>query len=249
MKPCVLVPIYDHGDTIGDVVASLAPFGLHCFVIDDGSGPATRRVLDALEKEHPFAEVFHRKENGGRGAALKTGYRLAARAGYSHAVQLDADGQHRAADLPAFLREIERHPDALVLGSPIFDGSAPRSRVYGRQLSRAMVWAATLSFDCDDPLCGYRAVPLAATVRLLDGVAMGDAMDFDPELVIRLHRRGVPVRNVPTPVVYAPGGISHFRMLHDNARMTWLYTRALLGLPLWLPRTLARRVGRRPVRS
>jgi len=243
VKPCLLIPIYDHKDGIGRVVRSLEPYGLHCFVIDDGSHVETRAVLDALEARHPWVEVFHRERNGGRGAALKTGYRLAARAGYSHAIQLDADGQHDAGDVKRFLEEIARDPRALVLGSPIFDESAPKSRLYGRQLSRAMVWISTLSFDVVDPLCGFRGVPLPEVVALLDSVGTGDAMEFDPELVIRWHWRGLPIRNLPTRVIYNPGGLSHFHMLGDNARMTWVYTRSLAGMCLRLPWLLPRRAA------
>lgn len=243
MKPCLLIPIYDHKDGIGRVLASLEACGLHCFVIDDGSHAETRAVLDALEARHPWVEVFHRERNGGRGAALKTGYRLALRAGYTHAIQLDADGQHDAADVKRFLAEIERDPEALVLGTPIFDDSVPKSRLYGRQLSRAMVWLTTLSFDISDPLCGFRGIPLAATVAAIDAVPTGDAMEFDPELVIRLHWRGLAIRSVPTRVVYEPGGLSHFHMLGDNARMTWVYTRSLAGMLIRLPVLLGRRVA------
>jgi glycosyltransferase involved in cell wall biosynthesis len=242
LKPCLLIPIYDHKDGIGPVVSSLEPCGLHCFVIDDGSNAATRAVLDAIEARYPWVEVAHRERNGGRGAALKTGYRLAARAGYSHAIQLDADGQHDAGDVKRFLEEIARDPEALVLGAPIFDESAPRSRLYGRQLSRAMVWLSTLSFDVTDPLCGFRGIPLAATLALIDSAPTGDAMEFDPELVIRLHWRGLRIRNLPTRVVYRPGGLSHFHMLGDNARMTWVYTRSLFGMLIRLPWLLARRL-------
>jgi len=243
LKPCLLIPIYDHKDGIGPVVSSLEPCGLHCFVVDDGSDAATRAVLDAIEARYPWLEVAHRERNGGRGAALKTGYRLAARAGFSHAVQLDADGQHDAADVKRFLEEIARDPRAMVLGAPIFDASAPRSRLYGRQLSRAMVWLSTLSFEITDPLCGFRGIPLAETVALIDSVATGDAMEFDPELVIRWHWRGLPIRNLPTRVVYQPGGLSHFDMIGDNARMTWLYTRSLAGMLVRLPWLLRRRLA------
>jgi glycosyltransferase involved in cell wall biosynthesis len=242
LKPCLLIPIYNHKEGIVRVAASLAACGLHGFVIDDGSDAETRAVLASLEARHPWLEVFHRERNGGRGAALKTGYRLAAQRGYTHAIQLDADGQHDASDVKRFLSEIERHPEALVLGTPIFDDSVPKSRLYGRQLSRGMVWLTTLSFDVSDPLCGFRGIPLAATVALIDAVATGDRMDFDPELVIRLHWRGIAVRTLPTRVVYERGGLSHFRMLDDNARITWLYTRALAGMAVRLPLLLGRRL-------
>jgi len=240
VKPCLLIPIFDHKDEIGGVVDSLAPHGLPCLIVDDGSDDETREVLDALERRVPQVSVHHRSRNGGRGAALSTGYRLAAQRGFSHAIQLDADGQHDAADVPRFLEEIAKAPDALVLGAPVFDDSVPRGRLYGRQLSRAMVWLTTLSLDVVDPLCGFRAVPLEAAVALLDDVGMGAHMEFDPELVIRLHWRGVPVRNVPTRVVYNEGGLSHFDMLWDNVRLSRVYARSVLGALVRLP-ALARR--------
>jgi len=228
VKVTFLIPIYQHKDEIGGVVAALEPYGLPCRIVDDGSDAATRAVLAELASRHAWVRVHRRERNGGRGAALKTGYRLAHADGFTHALQLDADGQHDAADVPAFLREIEADPTALVLGAPRFDASAPKSRLYGRQLSRAMVWLATRSWDVTDPLCGFRGVPLASTIELLDREATGDHMEFDPQFVIAMHRAGVPVRNVPTRVVYTEGGLSHFDMLRDNARMTRVYATALL---------------------
>jgi glycosyltransferase involved in cell wall biosynthesis len=247
VKPCLLIPNYDHGEPLAAVLESLARWNTSCFVVDDGSHAPSRRALEALEAAHPWVEVHARKENGGRGAALKTGYRLAFSRGFSHAIQLDADGQHDAADVGRFLAEIERDPEALILGTPVFDASVPRARLYGRQLSRLMVWLSTLSLDVKDPLCGFRGIPLAATVDLLARVPTGDHMEFDPQLAILLHGRGVPVRNVPTRVVYQPGGLSHFEMLGDNARMTALYARSLAETLLRAPGRLRRglRSGRR----
>jgi len=228
LKACLLIPNYDHGDEIVAVAKSLDRHGLECIVVDDGSGERTRGILDRLSREYPWLSVHTRERNGGRGAALRTGYRVAGRRGFSHTIQLDADGQHDSNDIPRFLEEIAIDPDALVLGAPIFDASAPRSRLYGRQLSRLMVWIATRSFDIVDPLCGFRAIPLKAALELMDAVELGDHMEFDPELLIHLHRRGVPVRSVPTRVIYATAGLSHFDPVRDNVRMTRLYTRSLL---------------------
>jgi glycosyltransferase involved in cell wall biosynthesis len=241
VKACLLIPDYDHKDEIGAVVDSLAFAGLPCLIVDDGSHAETRAVLDELARTRSFVDVHHRASNGGRGAALKTGYRLAFERGFTHALQLDADGQHDSADVPRFLAAMQREPEALVLGAPLFDETAPRSRLYGRQLSRWMVWLATLSFDVTDPLCGFRGIPLAATVPLLDSIPTGDHMEFDPQLVIQLHWAGVPVRNVPTRVVYRRGGLSHFDAVRDNARLTAVYARSLAGMLARLPRTLAGR--------
>ena len=238
MNPCLLIPIYDHGETIPRVVASLQPFALPLFIVDDGSHAPTRQTLDEIAREHAWVTVQHRERNGGRGAALKTGYRLAHERGFSHAIQLDADGQHSAPDVPRILDALRAHPHALALGAPIFDDSIPKARLYGRQLSRAMVWLTTLSFVVEDPLCGFRGIPLAETVGLLAQTRTGDHMEFDPELCVRLVWRGTRVLNVPTRVTYNPQGLSHFDNLRDNLRLTALYTRLLLGTVPRIPRLL-----------
>jgi len=240
LRVCLLIPNFDHGEQIIPVVKSLESHGLECLVVDDGSGERTRGFLDRLSREHAWLSVHTRERNGGRGAALMTGYRVARDRGFSHVIQLDADGQHNSDDIPRFLEEISRDPDALILGAPIFDASAPRSRLYGRQLSRLMVWIATLSFDIVDPLCGFRAIPLKAALELMDAVELGDHMEFDPELLIHLHRRGVPIRSVPTRVVYAAGGLSHFDPLRDNVRMTRLYARSFFQMFGLVPERLRR---------
>jgi len=232
VKATLLIPIYEHKDEIGAVVDSLAPAGLPCLIVNDGSGEETRAVLERLAAERPWVRLHHREQNGGRGAALKTGYRVAFELGYSHALQLDADGQHDANDVPAFIAAMADDPRALVLGAPRFDDSAPKSRLYGRQLSRLMVWLATRSVAVEDPLCGFRGIPLGPTVALLAATPTGDHMEFDPQLIIQLCWAGVPVRNVPTRVVYRSGGLSHFDALWDNVRLSGMYTRALGGM-LW----------------
>jgi glycosyltransferase involved in cell wall biosynthesis len=238
LKPCLAIPIYDHGRTIGAVLDSLAPLGLVCLVVDDGSGEETRRELVRLEARHAWVEVHRHPRNRGRGAALRTAFRAAASKGMSHVVHLDADGQHDAADVPRFLDAARARPDALVLGAPRFDGSAPWIRLHGRKLSQAIVWLETLSTAVEDPLCGFRCVPVAPLLGLCERTRMGDRMDFDPELVVRLVRAGVPVVNVPVRVRYPPGGISHFRMIEDNLRIARAYLRLAIDGP-WRARPAA----------
>jgi glycosyltransferase involved in cell wall biosynthesis len=240
-KTCLLIPNYNHGREIVAVVDSLAEHGLPCLVVDDGSAESTRDALESLTRRHSFLDVHYRERNGGRGAALKSGYRLAAARGYTHAIQLDADGQHCAADVPQFVEAITRNPGALVLGAPVFDESAPKARLYGRQLSRVTVWVATLSFAVEDPLCGFRGIPLRPTLDVLDTERTGNRMEFDPEIVIQLVLRGTPVVNLPTQVVYNEGGLSHFDMLGDNARLIGVYLKALYAMPM---RLLTRRRSR-----
>jgi hypothetical protein len=156
---------------------------------------------------------------------------------------LDADGQHRPADVPLLLAAAQARPDALVLGVPNFEGAMPLSRRYGRLLSSFWVWVETLSVAIRDPLCGFRCLPLLPTVALLARSPLGDRMDFDPEIIVRLHWAGVPTVNVPVRVRYFADGISHFRPLRDNALISWAHTRLVFGMLWRLPWLLARPRG------
>lgn len=238
MKPCLLIPIYEHPATIESVVDALAYLEIPALVIDDGSGPETVRALERCEKRHSWLRVVRHARNRGRGAALQTGYREALRAGFTHALQLDADAQHDASDAPRFLAAATLRPDALVLGEPRFGPEAPRARRWGRSISKFWVWVETGSFAIADPLCGYRCMPLAETVGVLDRTACGNHMDFDPEIAVRLHWAGVPIVNVPTRVRYFADGISHFDLLRDNWRISWAHTRLVIGMLVRLPRRL-----------
>jgi hypothetical protein len=143
---------------------------------------------------------------------------------------VDADGQHAIADMPRFLAAAEAHPDALVLGSPEFDESAPRARLIGRKITRFWTHVETLGPLIDDPMCGFRVYPIA---KALTAEARGNAMDFDPEIAVRIAWGGTPVLNLLTRVRYigaGEGGVSHFRLVRDNALISWMHTRLVLSL-------------------
>jgi glycosyltransferase involved in cell wall biosynthesis len=225
----VVIPCYDHGSTVARVVEALVPTGLPCLLVDDGSGPATREALEALAKRLPFVELLRFDENRGKGAALKAGFRAGAARDWTGAIQLDADGQHDPADVPRFVAAMQRAPGALVLGVPVFDASVPKVRLYARQLSRGLVWAACRSRVIPDPLCGFRGMPLAATLDVIDRAPTGDHMEFEPEIAVRLVWAGVRVIALPTRVVYLPDGLSHFSFSRDYPRLASLYLRLLAG--------------------
>jgi glycosyltransferase involved in cell wall biosynthesis len=241
VKPWLVIPCYDHGEALEGVVASLAGYGLPALVVDDGSGAKTREILAKLAAANPWITVHRHAVNRGKGAAVISGCRLAAEAGATHALQLDADGQHDAGDVPRFLDAMAKNPDALVLGVPVFDASVPRSRLYGRQISRALIWLFTLSFDVRDPLCGFRGIPLAPALRLFDRQLLGERMDFDPELIVRLYWEGTPIVSLATAVRYPEGGLSHFDVVWDDLRLAWLYVRLAGGTALRAPQLLGRR--------
>jgi glycosyltransferase involved in cell wall biosynthesis len=233
--------VYEHGAELGGVLAALAGYDLPCLVIDDGSSEATQRELDRLARLHRFVRVHRRAHNGGKGAALSDGYALAAGAGFTHVVQLDADGQHDAADVPRFLEAMRKDPGALVLGVPVFDATAPRSRLVARQASRLWVWIGTLSTEIRDPLCGMRGVPLGPILRVLAKHRLGLRMEFEPDLAARCVWEGLPIVSLTTRVVYPPGGLSHFRVGPDFARLSLTYARLFFGMIPRAPRLLRRK--------
>ncbi len=239
--PCALIPIYNHKDTITRTVQALRAHGLPVFIIDDGSDAATGAVLDALIHTHDDVKLLRLPHNQGKGRALTTGLLAAHATGYTHALQIDADGQHDTADAPRFVAEARAHPLAMICGRAVYDDSVPKARLYGRYLTHVCVWMETLSLAIDDSMCGYRLYPLAATCAEIDRAPMPARMDFDTEIAVRLFWRGVPVRNLPTRVVYPVDGLSHFHMLHDNVRITAMHTRLLLGMLVRAPRLLWRR--------
>jgi glycosyltransferase involved in cell wall biosynthesis len=241
INPCLLIPIYNHKDTIAEVLAQIAPCGLPCIIINDGSDAPTRMVLAQEAKKYPWVHVIHQARNGGKGAALLSGFLYADAKGYSHALQMDADGQHNTQDIDRFLAEATANPMALILGKRVFGADAPRSRYFGHKLSQWCAWAETLSVAIGDPLCGFRVYPLAATVALAKRRRLGCRMDFDPDIAVRLYWDGVPVRNVDTRVSYPAGGLSHFHLLKDNLRISWLHTRLLLGMVVRIPQLRQRR--------
>jgi glycosyltransferase involved in cell wall biosynthesis len=241
MNPCLLIPIYNHKETIATVLAELAPHGLPCIIIDDGSDAMSRQVIDQEAARYSWVHVLHHERNGGKGRALITGFLYAHAEGYSHVIQIDADGQHNTPDIDRFLAEAAAHPSALILGKPLFGPDVPRSRYYGRKISQWWAWVETLSYAIGDPLCGFRLYPLAATVALIKRIRLGSRMDFEPDIAVRLYWAGVEVRNVETKVFYPAGGLSHFRLFRDNVRLSWLHTRLLTGMLVRIPQLLRRR--------
>jgi glycosyltransferase involved in cell wall biosynthesis len=241
-SPCAIIPVYDHEHAVGRVLAAVSAADLPCLLVDDGSGPACARELDRLAAITPRTIVLRQPKNRGKGAAVIAGFHRAAELGYSHALQIDADGQHALGDIRGFVAEARANPDSLICGRPVFDASMPSVRRYGRYLTHAMVWLNTLSFDIPDSLCGFRLYPLRPVLELLEHEHVGPRMEFDTEIIVRLHWRGLPLRWLDTPVTYPLDGVSHFRLFRDNVRMVALQTRLTLGMLRRLPLILWRRL-------
>ena len=240
--PLVVIPVFDHEHAIATMVAGVVATGMPCLLVDDGSGEACARELDRLAALHaPQVRLLRLPVNQGKGGAVLAGFRDAAARGHTHALQIDADGQHDPADIPRFLAEARAHPADVICGVPLYDDSVPKGRLYGRYLTHVWVWINTLSFAIRDSMCGFRVYPLPPVLRLMDEETLGRRMDFDSEVLVRLFWRGLAVRNLPTRVTYPLDGVSHFDLWRDNVRITRMHTRLFFGMLRRLPRLLARR--------
>lgn len=227
-RTCAVIPTYNNPLTIAAVVTEVRRHLDDVLIVDDGGHADSRRVLDEIATAGA-ARVIRREQNGGKGAAVKTGLRAAHELGFSHALQIDADGQHDTADIPKFLAHAAERPQAAVLGHPVYDETMPRGRRAAHALTNFMVFLQTGGRAIVDPQCGFRVYPIGPALNV---AAAADRMAFDIEIAVRLVWAGVPIVNVPTGVRYLAreaGGTSHFRPVRDNVAITLLHTRLLFA--------------------
>lgn len=241
----VLIPSYNPGEKVYETVRGARQFWGPVWVVVDGSTDGSAERLLAMAAEDEALRVLVLARNSGKGAAVLHGLEQATLAGYTHVLTMDSDGQHPPQCIPAFMAESARQPQAMILGVPVFDASAPALRVKGRRVSNWWANLETLWTGIDDSLFGFRLYPARALLEVMRGQRWMRRFDFDPEAVVRLCWRGVKPVNLPAPVRYyeaAQGGVSHFRYLRDNALLTWMHLRLFTGFVLRLPLLLARRV-------
>lgn len=242
MKVCVIIPVYNHGETLADTLEKLAAYGLPTIIIDDGSDDHCKEIIASLVSG-PNLSLITLPHNQGKGAAVQAGLKEAWKQGFTHAAQVDADGQHDLGDLGTLLDAARENPGALISGDPKFDDSVPSSRLYGRTITRFWVRIETLSLSITDAMCGFRVYPVEPCIQLMEKRDLGKRMDFDIEITVRLYWLGVPFIAIPTRVIYPEGGTSHFRVLHDNWCITKAHTKLFFGMLLRLPLLIGRKLG------
>lgn len=245
----ILIPSYNTGGKVLQTVWDARQIWQPVWVVVDGSTDGTLEALRALARDDRDIQVLALPRNQGKGAAILHGLREAEAAGYTHALTMDADGQHPSDKIREFMAASDANPEALILGLPVFDASAPRVRVHGRKLSNWCAELETLGAGIGDSLYGFRVYPIAPLRRIMERQPWMRRFDFDAEAVVRLCWRGVHPINLAAPVKYfrpEEGGVSHFRYLRDNVLLTWMHVRLIVESVLRLPFLLGRRLGRRP---
>jgi len=242
----VLIPSYNPGPLVLQTVRAARAHWNPVWVVIDGSTDGSAETLARMAGHDTGLRVLELPRNRGKGAAVLHGARLAHEAGYTHALTMDSDGQHPVDLIDRFMSASRAHPAALILGEPQFDASAPALRVQGRKICNWFVDLETLWAGIHDSLFGFRIYPLAPLVAVMRHQPWMRRFDFDAESVVRLCWRGLPLHNLPAPVRYLradQGGVSHFNYWRDNALLTWMHTRLLLGALWRLPLLLWRRLA------
>jgi len=242
VKLCIVVPHYNHTRALEAFLPRLTALQLPCFIVDDGSNKKTKAKLLELLSAYPQVELFEHKINRGKGAAMWSGAHLARQFGYTHMLQIDADGQHNTNDVEHFIKDAHRYPSAIISGAPQFDESAPRARVYGRKVTDFWVVLETWSLKIKDSLCGFRIYPLNEFEQVFDKYHIGKRMDFDTDILVKSVWQGIDIRFIDTKVVYIENNASHFKYWEDNWRLIWLHTRLILGMVVRSPILFVRKL-------
>ncbi|MCE9650894.1 MAG: glycosyltransferase family 2 protein [Parvibaculum sp.] len=230
-RACAIVPTYKHVDALDRIVEQLRALDLPVIVIDDGNGPQAARAIADICAKWEDVNLERHADNEGKGAAVLSGLRIAAARGFTHALQIDADGQHDILRARELLKLAEAHPSALVTGAPIFDDSVPRARLLARWITHVWVSINTLTPHIIDSMCGFRVYPVALTLATTAGTNIAKRMGFDTEVVVRLSWAGAGLVSLPVGVTYPPGNHSNFA-LWDNVEMSRMHARLFFGM-LW----------------
>jgi glycosyltransferase involved in cell wall biosynthesis len=244
----VLIPSYNPGRKVFETVRAAREQWEPVWVVVDGSTDGTTAGLQEMARGDPGLKVLVRAKNGGKGSAVLDGLTEAAAEGFTHVLTMDSDGQHPPDRIAAFMADSIAHPEAMILGEPVFDASAPSIRVKGRRISNWWANLETLWSGIHDSLFGFRVYPVAPLLRLMRSSLWMRRFDFDVEAVVRLSWAGVPARNLPAQVRYftpAEGGVSHFHYGRDNALLSSMHARLLAGFLVRLPFLLVRHLTRR----
>jgi glycosyltransferase involved in cell wall biosynthesis len=232
----IVIPVYNHPHYLADLVQHLSQLQYPIILVNDGSDAACTAILHQLAQHNALVDLVEHPENLGKGQAVITGLQHAAQRGMSHVLQIDADGQHCWDDVAKFIALSQQHPQAMVIGQPVFDASVPKKRLYGRYVTHFWVWLNSLSFEIKDSMCGFRIYPLAQTIPILNTARFQPRMGFDSEILVRLKWENIQFVNVPTKVIYPEHGISHFNVWRDNLGLSKAHARLFAGMLIRLPK-------------
>lgn len=241
-----VVPVYNHGSTLEFVVKQLSEYGFPIIVVDDGNDEINKKFISDVAEKYSQVVVVTRKKNGGKGKAMNDGVRKAYEMGLSHILQIDSDGQHDAGRIGHFLEVSMSNPEAVICGYPEYDENAPAKRVNGRKVANAWIHLVTLSNEIKDSMIGFRVYPVEPYYKLISGFAFIDGrMGYDIDILVRFSWKGIKIISESVKISYPIDGVSNFRMVRDNIRISLTYAKLVIGMIVRLPILIFRKIGKK----
>jgi len=229
LKACVLIPTYNNAGTLAQVIDSVLEYTDQVIVVNDGATDNTKDILSSYSNIH----IINNERNRGKGFALRSGIKEAARLGYDYAISIDSDGQHFAYDLPKFLQQLTETPDILIIGARnMSQENVPGKSSFGNKFSNFWYTLET-GIKLPDTQSGYRLYPVK---KLAKKIYFTRKYEFEIEVIVRAAWSGVKVISIPVSVYYPPAGerVSHFRPFKDFTRISILNTFLVLITFLWI---------------
>ncbi len=233
MKFCIIIPAHNHTDTLRKLLGKLGS-ALPIIIVDDGSVPP-------VKIDFPECDILRIERNSGKASALKLGFKRALERGFSHALTMDADGQHSPELVRDFLEAASSAPNSIVIGTRDFSSAQiPKSRRFLNKFSNFWFRLETGRF-AGDTQCGFRAYPLSEIKSLK--LNFGGFV-FETELLVKAAWAGIDMQEIKIPTLYSPETLerSHYRPFVDTLKFTWMNTR-LFFASIFLPKPLLRRLA------
>lgn len=221
-KFAVIIPVYNHENTVVAIINETLKFNMSVIVVDDGSTDSTHANMMTLKGIH----LLRHEENRGKGAAILTGFAEAFKVA-DWAITIDADGQHNPADILQLIRAVPKDKRPVVVGTRrgMTGKNVPWTSRFGRKFSNFWVLLSGGPRMLDSQ-CGFRIYPLPETMNLN---VVARRYQFEVEVLVKAKWNGIPVIETPISVNYAAGGrrISHFRPFVDFIRNTNTFARLI----------------------
>lgn len=238
-RPVIVIPVYNHPATVEDVVRRLLSTGTPVILVDDASDPPAQEACERCRSMG--AGLVRRQSTGGRGASIRTGFKAARQAGFTHALVFDAGGRHDPAAVGSFLELSRKHPNDLVCGYARTSSAYPARARLARRMADAGACLAALSLAPKDVMCRLRVYPLAAVSQLSACIGLGRRAEFEFESLVRLMWMGLRLRELPVDPRPPADGVSHYQPVRDTLRIAGMSAKLFIIMLTRLPAVLISR--------
>ena len=190
----VIIPSYNNGKTLADVIESVRFYAPDILVVNDGSTDETAEILSRESNLHTITHPV----NQGKGVALRHGLSFAKKQGFRYAITIDSDGQHFASDIPALIEAIEKEPDTLLVGARnLASDNMPGKNTFANKFSNFWFTLET-GIKLQDTQSGYRLYPIQR--MNVDKWYYTAKYEFELEALVFAAWGGITVKNIPVHV-------------------------------------------------